>query len=117
MRREVVRVVTPGTITEDALLDARRHNYLAAIADAGGGLGLAWLDVSTGAFFAQPVDASGLAATLARIEPGELLVPERLTGRPEFSMSSAISLTPLRPCPILASTAKRHVGGCRKFMK
>ena len=84
VRREVVRVVTPGTITEDALLDARRHNYLAAIADAGGGLGLAWLDVSTGAFFAQPVDASGLAATLARIEPGELLVPERLTGQPEF---------------------------------
>ena len=84
VRREVVRVVTPGTITEDALLDARRHNYLAAVADAGGALGLAWLDVSTGAFFAQPIDASGLAAALARIEPGELLVPERLTARPEY---------------------------------
>jgi len=84
VRREVVRVVTSGTITEEALLDARRHNYLAAIADAGGALGLAWLDVSTGAFFSQPVDRSGLAAALARIEPGELLVPERLAADPEF---------------------------------
>jgi DNA mismatch repair protein MutS len=84
VRREVVRVVTPGTITEEALLDARRHNYLAAIADAGGVLGLAWLDVSTGAFFSQPIDRSGLAAALARIEPGELLVPERLSAEPEF---------------------------------
>ena len=50
VQREVVRVVTPGTITEDALLDARRHNYLAAVAEAGGTLGVAWLDVSTGAF-------------------------------------------------------------------
>ena len=84
VRREVVRVVTPGTITEDALLDSRSHNYLAAVAEAGGALGLAWLDVSTGAFFAQPVDQNGLAAALARIEPGELLVPERLSGQPEF---------------------------------
>ena len=84
VRREVVRVVTPGTITEEALLDARRHNYLAAVADAGGALGLAWLDVSTGAFFSQPVERTGLAAALARIEPGELLVPERLAAQPEF---------------------------------
>ena len=84
VRREVVRVVTPGTITEDALLEARRHNYLTAVAEAGGALGLAWLDMSTGAFFAQPVDAPGLGAALARIEPGELLVPERLAARPEF---------------------------------
>jgi DNA mismatch repair protein MutS len=84
VRREVVRVVTPGTITEEALLDARRHNYLAAVADAAGALGLAWLDVSTGAFFSQPVEQSGLAAALARIEPGELLVPERLAADPDF---------------------------------
>ena len=84
VRREVVRVVTPGTITEDALLDARAHNYLAALADAGGEFGLAWLDVSTGAFFAQPVEQAGLAAALSRIAPGELLVPDRLVERPEL---------------------------------
>ncbi|MEC8726994.1 MAG: DNA mismatch repair protein MutS [Pseudomonadota bacterium] len=85
VRREVVRVVTPGTITEDALLDARRHNYLAAVADASEKLGLSWLDMSTGAFFVQPVDLSDLDAILARIEPGELLVPERLNARKEFA--------------------------------
>src|SRR6202521_992136 len=55
LRRAVVRVVTPGTLTEDTLLDARRHNYLAALAEAAGGLGLAWLDLSTGDFAVQPV--------------------------------------------------------------
>src|SRR5262249_17294071 len=55
VRREVVRVVTPGTITEDTLLDARAHNYLAALAEAAGQLGLAWLDVSTGDFTLQPI--------------------------------------------------------------
>ena len=78
VRREVTRIVTPGTITEDALLDARTHNYLAALADAGGQLGLAWLDVSTGDFFVQPATATKLGAALARLEPGELLLPDRL---------------------------------------
>jgi len=78
VRREVTRIVTPGTITEDALLDARTHNYLAALADAGGQLGLAWLDVSTGDFFVQPATATELGAALARLEPGELLLPDRL---------------------------------------
>ncbi|WP_152415438.1 DNA mismatch repair protein MutS [Caenispirillum salinarum] len=78
VRREAVRIVTPGTITEDSLLDSRRHNYLAAVADAGGGLGLAWLDVSTGAFTCQPVEERNLTHALARLAPGELLAPDRL---------------------------------------
>ena len=80
--REVVRLVTPGTLTEDALLDAGSHNYLAAVADAEGALGLAWLDISTGAFRVQPVAEAALAAALARIEPGELLAPDRLIQTP-----------------------------------
>ena len=80
--REVVRLVTPGTITEDALLESGSHNYLAAIADAEGALGLAWLDISTGAFRVQPVAEAALAAALARIEPGELLAPDRLIQTP-----------------------------------
>ena len=82
VRREVVRVVTPGTITEDELLDTRAHNYLAALAEAAGALGLAWLDVSTGDFLAQPVAPGSLGAVLARLAPGELLVPERLLQKP-----------------------------------
>jgi DNA mismatch repair protein MutS len=81
VKRDVVRVVTPGTLTEDTLLDARRHNYLAALADAAGGLGLAWLDISTGDFQLQPVEPRDLAAVLARLSPGELLLPERLLGQ------------------------------------
>ena len=84
VKRDVVRLVTPGTLTEDELLDARRHNYLAALTDAGGGLGLAWLDVSTGDFLAEAATPGNLGAALARIAPGELLLPERLLQRPEL---------------------------------
>jgi DNA mismatch repair protein MutS len=84
IRRAVVRIVTPGTITEEALLDARRNNYLAGLAEAAGELALAWLDLSTGTFRLQPVAPSALGAALARLEPGELLVPERLLERREL---------------------------------
>ena len=76
--RDVVRVVTAGTLTEDTLLDARRNNFLAALAQASAGLGLAWLDVSTGDFTVVAVEPDALDAALAGIEPGELLVPEAL---------------------------------------
>jgi DNA mismatch repair protein MutS len=82
VQRAVVRVVTSGTITEESLLDARAHNYLAALAQAGGTLGLAWMDVSTGEFLVQPVADATLGAVLARIAPGELILPENLLERP-----------------------------------
>ena len=81
VRRDVVRVITPGTITEETLLEARRHNYLAALAEAGGSLGLAWIDVSTGQFHTQALEAKTVDAALARIEPGELLVSDTLIQR------------------------------------
>lgn len=76
--RDVIRLVTAGTLTEDNLLDARAHNYLAAVAEAQGVLGLAWVDVSTGDFMMQALRPATLAAALARLSPGELLVPDRL---------------------------------------
>jgi DNA mismatch repair protein MutS len=88
VRRDVVRVITPGTLSEDTLLDSRRHNYLAACADVRGAFGLAWLDMSTGEVWMQPIPAAGganlLAAALARIAPGEILVPDRLLEAPDF---------------------------------
>ena len=81
VKRDVVRLVTPGTLTEDTLLDARAHNYLAALARAGRDLAIAWLDMSTGDFFTEPLrgdTTAAIAGTLARIDPGELLVPEKL---------------------------------------
>ena len=85
VERAVVRVVTPGTLTEDSLLEARRHNFLAALAQSQQELALAWLDVSTGAFSTGPASAQSLAAELARIDPGELLVPERLLEAPALA--------------------------------
>src|SRR5437868_10356486 len=82
LKRAVVRVVTAGTLTEDGLLDARRHNYLAGIAEAAGEMGLAWLDLSTGDFSLAPTGEASLAADLARLQPGEILLPERLLTRP-----------------------------------
>jgi DNA mismatch repair protein MutS len=81
VERAVVRVITPGTLTEDSLLDARSHNYLAAIAEAQGELALAWLDLSTADFATQPLLSGQLAAALARLAPGEVLVPDRLLAR------------------------------------
>ena len=72
VRREVMRIVTPGTITEDTLLESRRHNYLAALARAQGALAIAWLDISTGDFRTQAVADGDMGAVLARIDPGEV---------------------------------------------
>ena len=79
--RDVVRRVTRGTLTEDSLLDARRHNYLAALTETAGEYGLAWVDISTGALFVETLEEAGLPAALARLGPNELLLPERLTAR------------------------------------
>ncbi|MGH6934338.1 MAG: DNA mismatch repair protein MutS, partial [Dongiaceae bacterium] len=99
VRRAVVRVVTPGTITEDTLLDARAHNYLAALADAGGALGLAWLDMSTGDFLVRPVAESDLATALAALDPGELLLPDRLLREPRLFELLNDWKTALSPLP------------------
>jgi DNA mismatch repair protein MutS len=82
VRRAVVRVVTAGTLTEEGLLDARRHNYLVGLAEAGGEIGLAWLDLSTGAFALAPTSEPALPGDLARLSPGEILLPERMLTRP-----------------------------------
>lgn len=86
--RDVVRLVTPGTITEDTLLESRAHNYLAAIARVGGrsadaAMSVAWIDISTGDFRVSETFTGQLAPDLARIRPGEILVPEPLLEDPE----------------------------------
>ncbi len=75
--REVVRIVTPGTLTDDALLDARRENLLAALAFDGARFGLAWLDLAAGRFSVLEGEGhESLAAELERLRPAELLLPE-----------------------------------------
>src|SRR5882724_11422793 len=76
VRRQVVRLVTPGTLTEDSLLDERAHNYLAALArvKADGELALALADISSGELIVASTAPERLAADLARFAPSEIVV-------------------------------------------
>src|ERR1044071_7693643 len=112
LKRAVVRVVTAGTLTEEGLLDARRHNYLAGIAEAGGELGLAWLDLSTGDFALAPTTEATLGADLAPLAPGEIVLPERVLTRPAlfevFGDWKAV-LSPLANPRFDSETARRRL--------
>ncbi|MGL4543262.1 MAG: DNA mismatch repair protein MutS [Polymorphobacter sp.] len=74
--RAVVRVVTPGTLTEDALLEARSANWLASVAQVGTMAGLAWCDVSTGEFRTLACLPGALEPELARLAPAEIIAPD-----------------------------------------
>jgi len=85
VRREVIRLVTPGTLTEDSLLDARTSNHLVAIARAKGDLAMAAVDMSTGGFTIMPTDSRRLEADLARLAPSEVLLSESLAEDEQIS--------------------------------
>ncbi|MES2792693.1 MAG: DNA mismatch repair protein MutS, partial [Planctomycetota bacterium] len=80
VRREVSRVVTPGTLTDDALLDPRESNFLATVYPEKDRVGLAWLELSTGRFVTTDVEAKYLGDELARLRPAECLFPENTRG-------------------------------------
>lgn len=84
IRREVIRIVTPGTVTEEGLLDARRNNHLVALAEVHGTLAMACLDLSTGNFVIETIRSGGLSAALHRTEPSEIVLSERLLQQPEL---------------------------------
>ncbi len=77
VRRDVVRLVTPGTLTEDSLLEPRRHNYLCALAQVRDEAALAWADISTGEFRVMPFALSRLSPELARLAPSEVLMAQK----------------------------------------
>ncbi|MDP3118529.1 MAG: DNA mismatch repair protein MutS [Phenylobacterium sp.] len=85
VRREIVRVVTPGTLTEDGLLDARGANRLAAVAVRAGQAAIASVELSTGEVECLALDAAGLGSALAALSPSEILVPDRLFADPAAS--------------------------------
>src|SRR5262245_30725801 len=119
VRRDVVRLVTPGTLTEDSLLDARRNNFLLAVARARVSTGaesrfaLAWIDISTGEFRIVESDRASLAAEIARIEPGEIIVSDALYGDAELVpyLRSLPAVTPLTRDVFDGANAERRLAG------
>lgn len=82
VKREVIRLVTPGTLTEDTLLDARKNNYILSISKQNNVYGFAWIDLSTGEFYTQEMSFNSnmeyheLSGVLARLSPGEILIAD-----------------------------------------
>src|SRR5712691_11710680 len=116
VRRDVIRLVTPGTLTEDTLLDARRNNYLAAIARARSTseesrFALAWIDISTGEFRIAECERAALGAAIARLEPGEIIVSDALYGDAELApyLRSLPAVTPLPRDVFDGATAERRL--------
>ncbi|WP_316166282.1 MULTISPECIES: DNA mismatch repair protein MutS [unclassified Bradyrhizobium] len=116
VKRGVVRVVTPGTLTEDNLLDARANNYLLSIARSRGSsggdrLGLAWIDISTSDFIVTECAFAELTATLARINPNEVIVSDALYSDEAFEpvLRELAAVTPLTRDVFDGATAERRL--------
>ena len=118
VQRDVTRLVTAGTLTEDTLLDARRNNYLLALVRARvssdeeqGRFALAWIDISTGEFRIAECEAGALAAEIARLEPGEVIVSDALYSDPEVSgfLRALPAVMPLTRDVFDGATAERRL--------
>ncbi len=110
VRRDVVRLVTPGTLTEDSLLEARRNNYLCAFADVRDEAALAWADISTGELRVSPSSLLRLGPDLARLAPREVLVSEaRVTDLAGLVSESGASLTELARGSFDSASAERRL--------
>lgn len=90
VKRDVIRLVTAGTLTEENLLDSRRNNFLLSLAKTGDMLGVSWLDLSTGDFFLEEIglknkpEAVVVSSLLSRLSPVEILVSDRYLQSPKL---------------------------------
>jgi DNA mismatch repair protein MutS len=111
VERQIVRIVTPGTVTEDSLLEERRDTLLAALCAAGERFGLAWLELSSGRFHAtEAAGSEALSAELERLRPAELLVPENFALLPP-GFGGAVRQRP--PWHFESASAERQL--CEQF--
>jgi DNA mismatch repair protein MutS len=117
VRRAVIRLVTPGTLTEDTLLEAAENNYLMAVArsrasaDETSRFALAWIDISTGEFRVAECERAGLSAEIARLEPGEIIVADALYEDAELGpyWRSLPAVTPLPRGTFDGAAAERRL--------
>ncbi|MGN7867550.1 DNA mismatch repair protein MutS [Paracoccus sp. 22332] len=106
--RDVVRLVTPGTLTEESLLEARRHNYLAAFAQVREECALAWVDISTGAFQVMDCPLPRLAPELARLAPREVLACDG-SGLDDLAAEAGAALTDLHASAFDSAAGARRL--------
>ncbi len=117
VRRDVVRLVTPGTITEEALLEPARANILLALArrrvsDEAFCYGLAALDISTGRFLVSETDEAGLSTEIARIEPREIILPDAVHEDPRLEAlwrDARAAVTPVAREGLDPASAERRI--------
>jgi DNA mismatch repair protein MutS len=112
VERKVMRIVTPGTLTDEALLDAREENLVAAVCQDANGIGLAWLELSSGRFcVTEPESLAALEAELTRLNPAELLVEEQLAETGKIARRPGMKSIP--PWHFEADTTQRAL--CAQF--
>ena len=111
VKRDVVRLVTPGTLTEDSLLEARSHNFLVSYSELRDEAALAWADISTGAFHVMPIARVRLSPELARLAPSELIVADGAiydATRP-LADEYKIPLTPIGKASFDSAAAEKRI--------
>ncbi|PZF77460.1 DNA mismatch repair protein MutS [Aestuariivirga litoralis] len=101
VKRDVVRLVTPGTLTEDNLLDSRSHNFLVSVTrnKATGDIAIAWADISSGELAVMQTSSNRLSADLTRLDPREIIAADTLLAEPEFTELLDRTGAPLTPLP------------------
>ena len=116
MAREVVRVITPGTLIEDSLLPARANNYLASVVPSREGAGLSLVDISTGEFAVTEIGADGwriqLAAELERTRPAEILLPRSCGEDPTLA-----AVLPSGSCVTLREDSTFSSSTCERLLR
>ncbi|MHC4547490.1 MAG: DNA mismatch repair protein MutS [Planctomycetota bacterium] len=119
VERAVVRIVTPGTLTEESVLDEKAHNFLLAVVWTPRRAGLAWAELSTGRFLVEDVARGDLLDAVARVRPAEVLLPSSVLGGNDDLVASVARVTGVAPREIpdwvlaeatAARTLKEHFG-------
>ena len=110
VKREVVRLVTPGTLTEDNLLDAKKSNYLASYSLVHKEASVSWIDISTGSFYISSITPEKLGSELTRLSPSEILLSEDLANaHRDLAEEFGISVTELGNSAFDSSSARERL--------
>jgi len=117
VKRDIVRLVTPGTLTEDSLLDSRSHNFLASLTriKSTDEMAIAWADISSGELAVMPTTASRFTADLLRLDPREIVLSDGLLADPTLSTlidRAGIPTTPLPAARFDTLAAERRLKAC-----